>query len=142
MNIFSYINVYFWHHARDFKFDACFKSRVNFIYFAMSSYYLSLAKWVCVACAVDDLWKADTFTLFTSRLSAMQRRAKEYTQEYETETAIILLIARLMCVNNLREQKCITTALRRPRQNTQVKYKVHTFKLGRSTHTTERETCT
>jgi hypothetical protein len=47
----------------------------------MSSYYLSLAKWVCVACAVDDLWKADTLTLFTSRMSAMQHRAKEYTKK-------------------------------------------------------------
>jgi hypothetical protein len=71
----------FWHFARDFKFDAC-AIQVNFIYSPMSiSYYLTLAKWVCVACAVDDLWKADTFTLFTSRLSALQRREKEYTRK-------------------------------------------------------------
>jgi hypothetical protein len=102
--------------------------------------FISAAKWVCVACAADDLWKADTFTLFTSRMIAAATGEKNTMQERythsKTETAIILLIARLMCVNNLREQKCITTA-RRPR--TQGKYKVQHASCICCSITTERD---
>lgn len=105
--------------------------------------FISAAKWVCVACAVDDLWKADTFTLFTSRMIAAATGERIPSREkytHKTETAIILLIARLMCVNNLREQKCITTS-RRPR--TQGKYKVHNMQVSAAASSTHNgETCT